>query len=581
MVLTMDTFADHGIEIPQGKSGEIRTTCPQCSPTRRKNNEKCLAVNIDKRTWFCHHCGHSGGLKVSNKKHTAQNRFSHPPLRMPTYQAPTVLPKVVSEWFESRCIPREILEANRIGWGPSFGKKPAIRFPYFKDGAVVNIKHRTLDKEHRQEKDAEKCFYRFDAAMAAAEAGEDTLYITEGEIDALTLQTAGFNAVVSVPDGAPSPGAKEYRTKFSFLKSAEDLLSRFNRVILVVDSDEPGKCLERELARRISPEKCWRVTYPPDAKDANEVFAQYGAEGVECLIETARPYPVDGLYLANDYRDEVSELYHRGPNNGLGTGWAAADKLYTVRPGELSIVTGIPGSGKSNFLDALAINMAQLHGWGFAVFSPENWPVERHIQQLIEKRVNKPFRQRGQFENRMTSHDMEKGLEFIDEHFYFIVPREEILSVDAVLEKARIAIFRHGVQGVVIDPWNEIEHYFESLTETQYISKQLSKIRRFARTNAVHIWVVAHPRNLLKGSDGQYRPPTPYEISGGANWRNKADICLCIHRPDFMHGDETEVIVQKVRFREVGSLGKVSLNFCKDTGRYFEERLGDNKNRSP
>jgi len=493
------------------------------------------------------------------------------PVQKPTYRASTDLPIEVLQWFERRGIPTEVLKKNRIGWGPSIGQNPAIKFPYIKEGAVVNIKHRTLDKQHRQEKNAAKCFYRFDAALAAAEAGEKVFYITEGEIDALSLQTAGFEASVSVPDGAPQPGAKEYRTKFDFLKGAEGLLERFNRIVLVVDNDDPGKALERELARRIGIEKCWRVTYPDDCKDANDVLREFGIEGIETLIDTAEPYPIDGLYLAENYRAEVLQLYHKGPNRGFSTGWLKAiDPLYMVHPGQISIVTGIPGSGKSNFLDALMVNMAQKHGWGFGVFSAENWPVERHLQGLIEKKIGKPFGKNGQFEPRMTPQEMIEGLGFVNKHFYFIVPREEILSVDAILEKARVAIFRHGVSGLVIDPWNEIEHLFDGLTETQYISKQLTKIRRFARTNAVHVWVVAHPRNLIKDESGNYRAPTPYEISGGANWRNKADVCICVHRPDFLYGDVTEVIVQKIRFKESGRLGKASLRFCRDTGQYFE-----------
>ena len=142
--------------------------------------------------------------------------------------------------------------------------------------------------------------------------------------------------------------------------------------------------------------------------------------------------------------------------------------------------------------------------------------------------------------------------------------------MDSILQKARVAIYRYGCKGLIVDPWNELDHlYDKGTTETQYISAQLTKIRRFARMNACHVWLVAHPRNLTKDkTTGDYKPPTAYEISGGANWRNKADACLCVHRPD-TDNDLTEIYIQKIRFRDSGKLGKATLYFNRDTGNYF------------
>jgi hypothetical protein len=54
-----------------------------------------------------------------------------------------------------------------------------------------------------------------------------------------------------------------------------------------------------------------------------------------------------------------------------------------VVPGELSIVTGVPNSGKSEWIDALLCNLARLHGWSFALCSmekkvrPPGWPLHQ------------------------------------------------------------------------------------------------------------------------------------------------------------------------------------------------------------
>lgn len=58
----MRTWSDVGIELTYGATGELRMPCPQCSPTRRKSRVACLAVNVEKGAWVCHHCGWKGGL---------------------------------------------------------------------------------------------------------------------------------------------------------------------------------------------------------------------------------------------------------------------------------------------------------------------------------------------------------------------------------------------------------------------------------------------------------------------------------------------------------------------------------------
>lgn len=144
------------------------------------------------------------------------------------------------------------------------------------------------------------------------------------------------------------------------------------------------------------------------------------------------------------------------------------------------------------------------------------------------------------------------------------------MTVDGVLKLAKALVFRKGIRGLVIDPWNELDHSRPSnLSETEYISQALTKIRRFARTHEVHVWLVAHPTKLPKQTDGKYPVPTPYDVSGSANWRNKADNCLTVWRDlSEPHSREVQIHVQKIRFKEVGQIGMARLNYDILTGRY-------------
>jgi hypothetical protein len=76
----MRTWSNVEIDLPYGAAGEIRIPCSQCSPSRRKRHDACLAVNVDKGTWLCWHCGWHGGL------HSRTQTSALPPLLRPPAQ---------------------------------------------------------------------------------------------------------------------------------------------------------------------------------------------------------------------------------------------------------------------------------------------------------------------------------------------------------------------------------------------------------------------------------------------------------------------------------------------------------------
>ena len=566
----MATFRDFNIDVPYDARGEYRTICPKCSPTRRKPNERDLCVNIEKKTWFCQHCGDAGGLNDVAEKPISSSREPYRSPVIPKHHH-VDLPKELHDYLLSRGISDKTISDHGLCLGDLYDrdakkKLPAVKFPYYKGGIVVNAKHKTVCKQFRQEQGAESCMYRYDALSSLSE-----VVICEGEMDALACYEAGVKNVTSVPDGAPSLTAKNYEKKFAFLESAQPIFEQAKRIILFVDNDPPGKKLEAELARRIGVEKCWRVQCPEECKDANDVLLKHGMMEIRRLVKEAKPYPVGGIFDILSIEDLILNLYDRGEQRGFSTGWPIFDTYYTVKPGQLTIVTGIPGSGKSEFIDALMINLAKFYDWRFCVFSPENWPLERHAQSLLEKLCNRPFARDGHEKKRIERNLVQKVIRDVADQFFFVMPEEDAMDLDTILEKVRVAVFRHGVKGVVIDPWNELSHNMGTLTETQYVSIQLGRIRRFARLNDVHVWLVAHPQKLQKDKDTKkYKPPTMYEISGGAHWRNKADVGICVHRPD-MNEDITEVYVQKIRFREIGRLGAVQFKYSRESGTYSDQ----------
>ncbi len=205
--------------------------------------------------------------------------------------------------------------------------------------------------------------------------------------------------------------------------------------------------------------------------------------------------------------------------------------------------------------------------WKFAVFSPENQPMQRFISSIAANYLGKPFRKG--FTTRMTKEELGKARKWIGEHFVFILPPDDCLTIDHILSKAKVAVTRDGIKGLIIDPWNEVDHSRpSSQSETEYISDCLTRIRRFARKYQVHVWIVAHPTKLYKDNNGKYPVPNPYDIAGSAHFRNKADNCITVWRDLLDEEKDVEIHVQKVRFREVGKVGLVKLCFDVVTGRY-------------
>eukprot|EP00878_Enallax_costatus_P035485 GHUV01039599.1.p1 GENE.GHUV01039599.1~~GHUV01039599.1.p1 ORF type:complete len:305 (+),score=70.74 GHUV01039599.1:231-1145(+) len=255
----------------------------------------------------------------------------------------------------------------------------------------------------------------------------------------------------------------------------------------------------------------------------------------------AQPLPIQGLFSFWSFWDQVYDLYQQGPKGlswGVSTGWSTVDTCYQVVPGELTIVTGLPNSGKSEWLDALAVNLAKQHGWVFGLCSLENTPVD-HARKLMEKYTGKPYLNASYSigSTRMEFGEMIDALIWLDEHFHMIRPLPDTMpTIDYILEKARAAVLRYGIQGLIIDPYNELDpNRSGGISETEHVSRLLTKIKRFAQHYDCHVWFVAHPRTQrglgVGGGTESLPAPTMYDISGSAHFINKADNGVVVHRP--------------------------------------------------
>jgi len=279
--------------------------------------------------------------------------------------------------------------------------------------------------------------------------------------------------------------------------------------------------------------------------------------------------------LIDDVLEDAIDLLNTPDTKGLTTGWEALDEYYRISPSEVTIVTGVPNMGKSEWMDALMINLIQDNGWKFGIFSAENFPVKHHLLKLVGKFTNKPF----WGNDRMEEATARNSMNILNEHIKFIGTQEDSVTMESILDQARILNFRYGLNGLVIDPWNTIEHKFrDGENETNYVSRILASLNTFAKIHEIHIWVVAHPRKMESDNNRKPVVPTPYDISGSANFYNKADNCITVHRHRSDDDDYVGIHVQKVRFQyKNGKTGTGKLSYNVRSGNYFEYFSEDKK----
>lgn len=571
----MKTFADYGIRIPAGATGETKALCPKCSHLRKKKNDPCLNVNIQKGTWHCWNdtCDFSGALPPDEYIPPAAVKESFKP---PTPQELT--PDVI-QWFSARGIAEETIRE----WGVKtilhnycvdgqWVTHSSAAIPFVKNGQIVNYKYRSVkDKLFSQSKGGEQCFVNLESI-----ADSNVVVVTEGELDAMAVHQSGVKQVISCPAGAAGPKTKRMEKKLEFIKDPYALayLDRANHIILAMDCDETGIYWRDLLAKEIGVEKCRIAEYPAGCKDMNDVLLSHGPEVVrECLMN-AKAIPVAGIEKVEDKRNEI-ETYYMGGGiaKGFRTGWDGMNNHFNIVPGQLTIVTGIPQSGKSEWMDQLMLQTIDLHKWNWAVFSPENYPISFHFQKLAEKYIGKPMFG----ENGMEWAHIEQAMGHLQKHLSFLSFDDDAPKVDDVLLRLKICKERDKITAAIIDPYNEISHPRKpGVSETEYIGDFLSKMRRFARTYEIALFIVAHPTKLQKREDGNYPVPTPYDINGGANWRNKADNCISVWRKYKLPPDPTPkdkaimVSVSKVRNKNIGECGSCLFTWDRPTGRFTE-----------
>lgn len=553
---TVTSWQELGIYDRTGGGRSTRTQCPSCTPTRRPEHqrEKDFVISDNGEVGHCHHCGFSANIRTIQPRIDPGAPDSYLPMPPPTHQAPPVSSYAAPEAFKTPNPTPGINQASYDAWEPvlaargldidvlvkefnvsfiersDLGHTMVIPQYHPETGELSNHKYRGINKDFRNDTGTMRPMFNLHRMH-----GADTIVIVEGEMDVFAIEAAGFPHVISVPDGAPPPNAKNYNREFAYLELAMPILEEADRVIIAVDNDEGGDLLRKELENRIGVGQVAHIRFPDGIKDANDALCKLGDNWLKRHIAQARPTPASGVYTPRDMLGEVNHALKYGFDTGTPIGFPDLDKIYRPTLGHLTIITGHAGSGKSTVLDNFVIKLAISKGWPIAYFSPEQMPLERHLFNLAEIWLDQPIVPMRAKEYGMepaTHQSVLNFIDLIDPYISHISPEmaDDTPSLEKILDLATAEVRRNGIKGLVLDPWNEIETARPThITETEWVSIALGRIRRWARTHSVHVWLVAHPKKM-KSDDGRDAIPGLGDISGSNNFRNKADYGLSIYK---------------------------------------------------
>jgi replicative DNA helicase len=278
-----------------------------------------------------------------------------------------------------------------------------------------------------------------------------------------------------------------------------------------------------------------------------------------------------GYQQVVDVREKIVSIYEQGRVGVKGVGIAELDMIFKMMRKELTVIAGYPNMGKSTLWRWYLLLRALLFDEKYAIFAPEDDPSEEFFMELLEIccgcNCDKNSSDRP---NRMV---IDRWLDFLDSHFFFVNTPDSSPTVKQAKEIFLELVVSKGVDGIVIDPFNQLAHDYRDFggRDDKYLEFILADLSRFAKNNDIYLNVIAHPPKPPHGEEE--KPPTIFQIAGGQMWANKSDNILTYHRPYKNDRDRSnECLVESGKIRKqklVGQCGRVDFVYDRRSRRYL------------
>jgi twinkle protein len=473
-------------------------------------------------------------------------------------------------YLKTRCISAETAHNAHVGYctrksksGKTEGQDVTfLAFQFIEEGEVKNCQYKSLEKEFQFESDCKILPWNITAAL-----GADTLIVTEGMMDALALMECGYQNVISVPNGAG--------TNLSVFDEYIDFeMKGVETILFAGDMDKAGIKLREEFVRKFRTYQVKIVEWIYNGetlKDGNDMLIHYGKDAVKWCIEHAEEPPMEGILTLADCETQLDDYYKNGIPTGKTINIYGLDHLMHFELGRFIPFTGLPGSGKSTFVDNIVVRLCCQYDWRAAVFSPEKWPTARHYSEYISLITGKSTS-----EKTLRQRSFERAKKYLDDRIIHI-ESDNYNTIWRILNRARYLVRHRGVKQVIIDPFNYILlEGRKGEIESTIIAQVVQQCVNFAHEENVLVMLVAHPKKL--SSDNVQKKLTLADIYGSMAFYNQADIGVVLYSDEISWTDKnnslksmraTWVDVQKMRWKELGQLGKRPIVLCQANNRFY------------
>lgn len=490
----------------------------------------------------------------------------------------------VAKYLEEIHIPLEVAQAaGCMSATRTFSniQRPCLCYVNRLYGNIINVKYRAVNakqfsQDAQKAKDAPSAPFNIECLNPLGNDDDndtlhydDSLVITEGEKDCLTVLATGRTKVISIPNGAGNKPETCFAPFMSWLQQVK-------RVIICGDQDKAGRVMKRNL-KAFFEQMQIRVaiaTMSSGCKDIAEVNINFGLDEVRRVIDSA-PFPANSdIIRVGSIRRHIKDYLMGQFDHGYSVGYGeyTDQHFWLTDEGGLIIVTGRPNSGKTDWLRCTLAKL-MVTGRGCCFLSFEEPKKEKHIGHILEVMLG--TRQTRCYDEAQ----MDSVIDWLDR---LMVDLDMRLSAPTTRNIIRYAddIRRDGfdMRFLVIDPYLFVDMGSSKENETKLIKDMLTTLQTWGRNNNIWVCMVAHPRMLNNGPEGEFEEIDPYKVSGSAHWANLADFLISVKRifPGGENNDDgsknpsyTKVSVLKVRDQDLCHTGNIYY-MRHASGRYFE-----------
>lgn len=514
MIVLQETIAEYirskGWESKIQAGQIVVKECPFCHDVKGH-----FYADPDKGVWFCHKCQEKGNLwSLKQRMGDIQQQTIQPAFRKPKpkqldqswdnkFHRTLLNSPEILEYLQNRGINNKSIAQFRLGFYRKNGTD-WLSIPHFRGEKLINIKSRSLPP-------AEKTFKRIQGCESVL-FNEDCLekqkeiFITEGELDAITLIQAGIHNVVSGTTGAGS-----------FDPAWIDQLKDIAKAYLCYDPDEVGQKGARLLAKRLGYERCFNVELP-EGQDVNDFFKDHDLQEFQVLVHQARKFDLPGIISLNTAIGLLKSQMLGGENQGLPTPWPNVNRITKgFHPGDLIIVSAFPKVGKTSW----ALNVV-------TELAFKNYPVlffclEMRPERLTRKLVS--YQYWVSYDD-VTSHDVERAeneLAGLPLYFGYTFQKHKL---DDVLSLIREAIKRYDLKLVVFD---NLHWQIRSISNVnEELGQAVQGFKLLAEEMEIPIIAIAQPRKREVGRPNQIMQADDIKYSNAIH--ADCDQMIILHR---------------------------------------------------